>query len=125
MTLIYHVTTNQEWSDAVKKGFYIAHSLESEGFIHCSKEEQVKGVLERYFSGKTDLVKLIIDTEKLTSVLKYELAPSIHEEFPHVYGPINLDAVMEVKKINGFNRLQQILIFFPFLLAIAAAFFFQ
>lgn len=100
MALIYHVTTNSEWNDAVKKGFYAAPSLESEGFIHCSEEGQVKGVLERYFSGKNNLVKLIIDTEKLKSVLKYEWAPSINEEFPHVYGPVNLDAVMAVEKIN-------------------------
>lgn len=100
MALIYHVTTNKEWSDAAKKGIYIAPSLQSEGFIHCSKEEQVKGVLERYFSGKTNLVRLTIDTAKLNSNLQYDVAPSIQEVFPHVYGPINLDAVMEVQKIN-------------------------
>lgn len=100
MALIYHVTTNKEWNDAVKNGFYTAPSLQSEGFIHCSEEEQVKGVLERYFSGKTDLVKLTIDTEKLNSILQYDVAPSIQETFPHVYGPINLDAVIEVQKIS-------------------------
>jgi uncharacterized protein (DUF952 family) len=42
---------------------------------------------------------LVIDAHKLTSELKYELAPSIHENFPHVYGPINLDAVIGVQEI--------------------------
>lgn len=100
MTLIYHITTNSEWKDAVNKGFYTTPSLKTEGFIHCSKEEQVKGVLGRYFSGKNDLVKLTIDTEKLQSELQYDVAPSVNEEFPHVYGPINLDAVTAVEKIN-------------------------
>jgi uncharacterized protein (DUF952 family) len=99
MAAIYHVTTKEEWNKAQEKGLYTAPSLETEGFIHCSEAQQVKGVLERYYSGKTDLVKLIIDTEKLESGLKYELAPSVNEEFPHVYGVINLDAVIKVQSI--------------------------
>lgn len=101
--IIYHITTKQEWSAAKEKGFYVAPSLSTEGFIHCSEEQQVKGVLERYFSGKKDLLKLVIDPQKLQSQLKYELAPSINESFPHVYGPINLDAVIEVQEINWIN----------------------
>lgn len=96
MPLIYHVTTRQEWETAMEKGAYAASSLESEGFIHCSREHQVEGVLERYFAGKKDLVKLVIDSRKLAPEWKYELAPSVNEEFPHVFGPLNLDAVIEV-----------------------------
>jgi uncharacterized protein (DUF952 family) len=47
-----------------------------------------------------DLVKLIIDTEELSSPLKYELAPSVNENFPHVYGVINLEAVVAVEEIR-------------------------
>lgn len=100
MAVIYHVTTTQEWNDAVEKGFYTAPSLETEGFIHCSKAEQVQGVLERYFKGKTNLLKLVIDTNRLKSQLQYDLAPSVQEEFPHVYGPINLDAVIRTEMIR-------------------------
>jgi uncharacterized protein (DUF952 family) len=99
MALIYHITTKQEWLAAKKKGFYVAPSLETEEFIHCSEEHQVDDVLKRYYQGKRDLLKLIINTQKLTSELKYELAPSVNEDFPHVYGPINLDAVIDIKKI--------------------------
>jgi len=99
MNLIYHITTEGEWEDAKRNGFYIAPSLKTEGFIHCSEQQQVKGVLERYYSGKTALIKLVIDAKKLTSELKYELAPSVNENFPHVYGPINLDAVVNVEKM--------------------------
>lgn len=100
MAIIYHVTTKEEWTAAQEKGFYTAPSLETEGFIHCSKAEQVQGVLQRYFSGKRNLVKLTITTDKLASPLQYDLAPSINEEFPHVYGPINLEAVTSVEQID-------------------------
>ena len=99
MDIIYHVTTKGEWETAGQKGFYVAPSLETEGFIHCSEEQQVKGVLERYYKGKTDLVKLVIDTARLRPELKYELASSVNEEFPHVFGPINVDAVIRVEVI--------------------------
>lgn len=101
MPIIYHVTSSEEWETANEKGFYTAPSLTTEGFIHCSKEEQVQGVLQRYFVGKNDLVKLTIDTNKLNSPLQYDHSPSINEDFPHVYGPINFDAVIRVDIINA------------------------
>lgn len=96
MAEIYHVTTSDEWNVAKTKGYYEHPSLKDEGFIHCSQEQQVPGVLERYFAGKTGLVKLVIDTDKLTSKFIYDWSPSTEDTFPHVYGPINLDAVTEV-----------------------------
>lgn len=99
MQIIYHITTKLEWNLAQANGYYEAASLATEGFIHCSKAEQVAGVLSRYFKGKADLVKLTIETSLLTSKLLYELAPSVNEEFPHIYGPLNIDAVVEVEEI--------------------------
>lgn len=96
MPFIYHVTTKQEWKAAQEQGYYAAPSLKAEGFIHCSEEQQVQGVLERYYKGKTDLLKLVIDPQKLQHELKYELAPSVNEKFPHVYGPINLESIVDV-----------------------------
>ena len=101
MAIIYHVTSMEEWNRASENGVYIAPSLERENFIHCSKAEQVDGVLSRYFKGKEDLVRLTIDTERLTAPWQYDLAPSINEEFPHVYGPINTDAVVEIAAISA------------------------
>ena len=91
--MIYHVTTKIAWEEALQKGAYEAPSLLSEGFIHNSTAAQVQGVLERYYAGKNDLILLHIQEEKLTSELKYELAPSVNEIFPHIFGAINLDAV--------------------------------
>ena len=99
MPVIYHITTQKEWEIAKKKGFYEAVSLVAEGFIHCSEETQLPDVQKRYYSGQKGLVKLVIDTEKLESRFVYEWSPSIQDTFPHIYGPINLEAVIETVKI--------------------------
>jgi uncharacterized protein (DUF952 family) len=96
MPIIYHVTPKADWNKAQQQGFYEAASLNAEGFIHCSQEHQVAGVLERYFEGQTSLVKLVIDSDKLTSKLVFDWSPSMADTFPHIYGPINLDSVTEV-----------------------------
>ena len=97
--MIYHVVTAVNWQKALQQGFYEAESLALEGFIHTSKAEQVQGVLERYYKNQSDLLLLHIDETKLTAPLKYELAPSINEEFPHIYGRLNLDAVIKIENV--------------------------
>lgn len=96
MPVIYHVTTIPDWNKAKQKGFYEHPSLGAEGFIHCSQDHQVAGVLERYFAGQTELIKLVIDTVKLTSKFVFDWSPSTKDTFPHVYGTINTDAVVDV-----------------------------
>lgn len=97
--MIYHVVTDTNWNKAVSQGWYEADSLVKEGFIHTSKESQVAGVLQRYYKDQPNLLLLHIDESKLTSPLKYELAPSVNEEFPHIYGRLNLDAVVQVEQV--------------------------
>jgi uncharacterized protein (DUF952 family) len=99
MATIYHITSAADWKLALEKGFYTAPSMEMEGFIHCSEAHQVAGVLQRYFAGRDNLVKLVIDTNKLQHRLQYDFSESVKEEFPHVYGPINLDAVITVESL--------------------------
>ena len=98
--MIYHVTTKKNWETALHNGSYITASLATEGFIHNSTIEQVAGVLQRYYTGQTDLVLLHINEEKLNAELKYELAPSVNEMFPHIFGAINLEAVEVVEPIK-------------------------
>lgn len=101
MALIYHITTATEWEKAKQAGSYEAPSLKNEGFIHCSTDDtQIAGVLERYYAGKTGLIKLVIDTDKLTSSYIYEWSPSVADTFPHIYGPINKNAVIDVVAIH-------------------------
>lgn len=97
--MIYHVVTTQNWQKALQQGFYEAASLAAEGFIHASKAEQVAGVLERYYKNQVNLLLLHIDETKLTAALKFELAPSVNEEFPHIFGRLNLDAVIKIETL--------------------------
>jgi uncharacterized protein (DUF952 family) len=94
--LIYHLTTLPEWEKAQDQGFYEAKSNKEEGFIHCSTEEQVEGVMKRHFEKHENLVKLMIDPNRLTQTLKYEKAAHNGEVYPHIYGPLNLEAVTQI-----------------------------
>lgn len=98
--MIYHITYKKDWEKALLNGFYEALSLLEEGFIHCSEEAQVASTLERYYNGESGLVKLVIDPAKLRSQLIHEWSPSNTETFPHIYGPINVDAVQEVIELS-------------------------
>ncbi len=97
--MIYHVTTKGMIDAAAESGLYEAPSLHTEGFIHACAAEQVQGVLERYYPDKTNLSLLHIDEALLTSMLKYELAASVNEMFPHIFGKINADAVVKTQKL--------------------------
>jgi len=100
MPVIYHIATEADWKAAQKAGAYEHPTLKSEGYIHCSLENQVPGVLERYFAGRTDLVKLVIDTDKLTSRYVFDWSQTNADTYPHIYGPINVDAVVSVSSIK-------------------------
>ena len=94
--MIYHVVNTPDWEKAIALGYYEHPSLAAEGFIHASMREQVQGVIERYYAHQTDLLVLHIDEGKLQAVHIFEMAHSVNEEFPHIFGRINLDAVVDV-----------------------------
>jgi uncharacterized protein (DUF952 family) len=117
VTIIYHITTREAWQAAQKAGHYTAESLESEGFIHCSKATQAVEVANAFYRDVQNLVLLCIESDKLVAELKWEAPahPEIHEPppqlqenlFPHVYGTINLNAVVRVvdfpQGVDGFS----------------------
>ena len=87
--------------EALEQGSYAPSSLSLEGFIHCSTADQVSATAKRWFAGEKDLLLLRIDTQILAAELKYEAPRNAgperqHERFPHLYGALNLDAVIEV-----------------------------
>lgn len=88
---IVHICSHEDWSVAQSEGEYRAASLETEGFIHCSTPEQVLETANRYYAGASGLVLLWIDPEKVQSEIRWE--PAHDEQYPHIYGPIHLDAV--------------------------------
>jgi glutathione S-transferase len=71
-------------------------SLDEVGFIHASTAAQVEQVANRAYPDAESVV-LVIDPERLRSEVRYERGePGSAELFPHIYGPINLDAVVDV-----------------------------
>ena len=94
---ILHVTPRTSWSAAQKAGAYTADTLAGDGFIHCSKANQILRVANLVFAGQHGLLLLVIDPARLTSELHWEPGVDLATElFPHVYGPINLDAVVDM-----------------------------
>jgi uncharacterized protein (DUF952 family) len=96
VTRILHCTTRAAWDAAVAGGVYAADSLASEGFIHCSTPAQMLAVADARFRGRGGLVLLCIDADRLNSEVRYENLEGGTQLFPHVYGPLNLDAVLRV-----------------------------
>ena len=99
MALIFHIAQAKDVDQAAQSGVYRCDSIAAEGFIHCCKPEQLKGVIERYYSGVTGLLLLHIDSDQLQPELVYENTVGGEELFPHVYGEINMDAVVQIAPV--------------------------
>ena len=106
--MIFHITSRKAWDEAQGRGDFHAESLATEGFIHCSTLSQVLPVVENFYKGQHGLVLLAIEPALLSSDLKWE-PPSggtpprgvpDGDLFPHIYGPINLDAVVNVAEFR-------------------------
>jgi uncharacterized protein (DUF952 family) len=107
--MIFHITSRTSWDEAQKRGDYRAESLTTEGFIHCSTLAQVLPVANNFYKGQSGLILLEIESTLLSAKLKWE-PPSggapppgvpTGDKFPHVYGPINLDAVVRVVELTS------------------------
>ena len=104
---ILHLTSRTDWKPALTLGAYRAASLDSEGFIHCSRVDQILKVAETFYKGQSDLILLEIDPSRLKAELKWEPpaggAPHgvvENDLFPHIYGALNLDAVVAVHALQ-------------------------
>lgn len=95
MKLILHITPRKDWEKAKVTGTYRTDSLETEGFIHCSTPAQTIKVANLFFKNQTDLLLLLIDSDKVKSEIRYDIAWE-NEAFPHIYGALNNDAVFKV-----------------------------
>jgi uncharacterized protein (DUF952 family) len=104
MEHIFHVTRADDWRAAQARGTYRLstrdRTLEEEGFIHCSYQHQVAHVVATYFGDVHDLLVLVIEPQRVTAEIRAESAGG-EERFPHIYGPLNLDAVIETRPVSG------------------------
>ena len=96
--MIAHITSAAEWRAALTAGSYTAASLQAQGFIHCSafSADQLLAVADFLYAGQAGLVVLLIDPGRLTHEVRYEDTESPGHFFPHVYGPLDLEAVTAV-----------------------------
>lgn len=98
---IFHLALASDWAAAREAGSYristLGRTLEQEGFIHASREDQWRAVRTRFYADVPEsLVLLEIDPARLTSELRVEEVVEAGDTFPHIYGPLNLDAVVAV-----------------------------
>jgi uncharacterized protein (DUF952 family) len=105
MALIFHIVDLAAWDEARSIGLYEPPSLHTEGFIHFSTADQVLRVADNFYRSQPGLGLLVVDTDRLTSPLKWEapahpvtveMPPGEGELFPHLYGPLNVDAATRV-----------------------------
>jgi uncharacterized protein (DUF952 family) len=94
--VIFHITRKLDWDAATGIGSYAADSLHTEGFIHCSTNEQVIATANRLFRNRHDLVLLCIATDRIHAEIRHENLEGGGNLFPHIYGAIALDAVIAV-----------------------------
>jgi uncharacterized protein (DUF952 family) len=89
--MIVHICERGAWEAAQGSGYYRPASLDSEGFIHCSRPEQLLDVVNRFYKDVPDLLLLWIDPDKVGAEIRWEVACG--ETYPHIYGPLDVQAV--------------------------------
>jgi uncharacterized protein (DUF952 family) len=104
---IFHIATHADWEAARRDGSYTTstrgRTLAEEGFIHAARAEQVQPVLDRYYTDAGEpLVLLVIDPDRLGAEVRVE--PVGDDTYPHVYGPIEPAAVVEVRPLDLVRR---------------------
>ncbi len=96
--VVFHLALAADWAAARAAGEYRTstrgRTLEQEGFIHCSRLDQAVGVASRYFGGAGPLVRLYVDRGRVSAPVIDDPVSGRDETYPHIYGPLNLDAVI-------------------------------
>ncbi len=105
MEPIFHLTTPQCWNDALASGDYPWSTrgtrFEEVGFVHCSTWSQVENVALYVYPGELTLNLLVIDPTLVGAEVRYENIEGGSELFPHIYGPLPIDAVINVMTLNA------------------------
>ena len=100
MAIIYHLIGGADWRKAGVAGEVVPESLATEGFIHCSENEaQALAVANRLYAGVEGMLVLEVDTQGPSSPVKREPSRS-GEIYPHIYGPLNVEAVVAVRPLE-------------------------
>lgn len=93
--LIFHITTEENFNAFKKNKNYEPESLDEDGFIHCSSGHQVENTANEKFAGQDRILLLVIDVTALNSKIKYEKDPESGKKYPHIYGPLDTNAIID------------------------------
>jgi len=89
---------SNQWQHEKHTGndIYVTETLTTEGYIHCTGEaDLLVRVANNFYRSEPDkFVILCIDSEHLESQLTWDQVG--FQCFPHLYGPLNLNAVIDV-----------------------------
>jgi uncharacterized protein (DUF952 family) len=102
MTLPPHVTLHltpvDVWNGQRDRAEYLPEAFAAEGFIHCTDGEAlVVEVGNRYYTKDPRTFCLLsIDVARVLARTIYEDAAQV---YPHIYGPLNVDAVIDVRAV--------------------------
>ena len=103
--MIIIVNVSEEYYKKIKdKESFGKELLENENFIHASTDEQFPLIISRLEKKGSSFMVLYIDTDKLSSNVKWEYSKSLNQDFPHIYGEINKDAVVKAVKLSEYNK---------------------
>ncbi len=97
---IFHIADPDDWRIAPQTGSYTTSTrdttLDEEGFIHCSRLDQVLGVLNFVYDDEPGpLTLLAIETDRLEAPWQLDDVPEAAGTYPHIYGPLNPAAVVD------------------------------
>jgi len=107
VSFLYKIMSKQEWEKAQAQGIYEGSEVDRrDGFIHLSAAHQVRSTVQKHFSGKTDLVLISVNEDDLGPSLKWEVSRG-GDLFPHIYGPLQLDATGEAAPLPLMNGIHQ------------------
>ena len=96
---IYLLMTAEEITCARTTGQWESVSLSVEGFIHASPANQLKRVADKYYQQKSDVQVVCVRTDLLKPELRWE--PAAGSLYPHIYGPLSVDAVVSADPIEA------------------------
>ena len=94
---IYILIAADDLEIARRAGTYRAASLAVEGFIHASLRNQLARVANKYYSTASDLRLMHIDPARVAAEIRWE--PAAGSMYPHIYGPLNMDAVVKTTAV--------------------------
>jgi uncharacterized protein (DUF952 family) len=93
-----HLVPEPVWQTHQGAATYTPERYEEDGFIHCTDGEMnLLRVGDAFYrNDERPYLVLVIDTDRLQAPVRYDDPAQI---YPHIYGPINLDAVVEVRRV--------------------------